>query len=324
MVLQCAGDDFGRAGRTAVDEDDHRLALGQIARFRVPAVVVLRIAAAGADDLARIQERVADIDRLVQQPAGVVAQVKDEARDVVDPARVRDRLVDLRLERRERLVVEGGHAQHNRVAFGAGLDRLQLDRVADDLDVERLGLAFAQQGDRDLGPDRAAHLVHRVVQRQAHQGFAVHMGDEVARLDARLRGGRVVDRRDDLDEPVFLPDLDPQAAKGAARLGLQVLVVGGGDKTRMRVERGQHPVDRGLDQGLVVHLFDILAADLFKDAAEQVELLVKRGVLRAAAIRRFLRDQGSGELRRDEKSGQRAAEPCNQIFLHSDVLTCSA
>jgi hypothetical protein len=33
-------------------------------------------------------------------------------------------------------------------------------------------------------PTGPAHHVHRLIQRQAQHGFAVHMGDEVARLDA--------------------------------------------------------------------------------------------------------------------------------------------
>jgi hypothetical protein len=48
----------------------------------------------------------------------------------------------------------------------------------------------------------------------------------------------------------------------------------------MRIERGQHAVDRRLDQVGFVDLLDILRADALEDVAEQVELLVDRGVAR--------------------------------------------
>ena len=51
------------------------------------------------------------------------------------------------------------------------------------------------------------------------------MGDEVVGLQAGLGGGRVVDRRDDLDDAVLHRDLDAEAAELAARLHLHVAVV---------------------------------------------------------------------------------------------------
>jgi len=46
----------------------------------------------------------------------------------------------------------------------------------------------------------------------------------------------------------------------------------------MRVERGEHAVDRTLDEDVVVDLFDIVAADALEHGHEVVELLVGRGV----------------------------------------------
>ena len=109
-------------------------------------------------------------------------------------------------------------------------------------------------------------------------------------------GGRAVHRRDDLDEAFFLRDLDAEAAELAAGLHLHVVEVVGGQVAGMRVERGEHAVDRGLDQLLGLDLLDILGADAFEDVAEQVELFVDRCDLLG-----LLRDQRAGDLRGQQR-----------------------
>ena len=49
----------------------------------VVALGLLGVAAAGRDDLAALEEGVGDRDRLVEQAAGIVAQVEDEALQLV-------------------------------------------------------------------------------------------------------------------------------------------------------------------------------------------------------------------------------------------------
>ena len=83
MILQRAGDDFRRRSRTAVDQDDDRLALGQVARAGVEALGLLGITAPGGNDLAPVQERVRDRNRLIEQAARIVAQIDDETFDLV-------------------------------------------------------------------------------------------------------------------------------------------------------------------------------------------------------------------------------------------------
>ncbi len=48
----------------------------------------------------------------------------------------------------------------------------------------------------------------------------------------------------------------------------------------MRIERGQHAVDRALDQRLVGDVVDIIRAHPFEHIAEQVELFIGLGVIR--------------------------------------------
>ena len=110
-------------------------------------------------------------------------------------------------------------------------------------------------------------------------GLAVDMGDEVAGLDPGLVRGGAVDRRDDLDEALFLRDLDPEPAEFAAGLHAHVGGIVRRKVARMRVERGEHAVDGRLDQVGLVHLLDILRADTLEDVAEKVELLVDAGGL---------------------------------------------
>jgi hypothetical protein len=84
VILQRTGDDFRGRSRTAVDQDDQRLALGQVARPGVEALGFLGIAATCRNDLAPIEERVRDRDRLIQEAPRIVAQIDDEAFDLVD------------------------------------------------------------------------------------------------------------------------------------------------------------------------------------------------------------------------------------------------
>ena len=83
MVLQGAGHDLRGRGGAAIDQDDDRLALGQVAALGVVALRLVRVAAARGDDLAAIEECVGDRDRLVEQAAGIVAQVEDVALQLV-------------------------------------------------------------------------------------------------------------------------------------------------------------------------------------------------------------------------------------------------
>ena len=68
----------------------------------------------------------------------------------------------------------------------------------------------------------------------------------------------------------------PEAAEFAAGLHLHVVEILRRQVAGMRVERGEHAVDRGLDQLLRFHLFDILGADALEDVAEQVKLFIDR------------------------------------------------
>ena len=131
-----------------------------------------------------------------------------------------------------------------------------------------------------LAVGRALHLVDGLLQRQALNGVAVDLGDEVARHDAGLGRRRVVDRRHHLDKPVFHRDLDAEPAEFAMRGLLHVVPALLIHVARMRIERGDHAVDGAFDQLGIVGLLDIAALDPLEHVAEQIELGIGVGARR--------------------------------------------
>ena len=132
----------------------------------------------------------------------------------------------------------------------------------------------------------AAHLVDRLLEGEPEHLLAVEMGHQVSRLDAGALRGRVVDRRDHLDEAVLHRDLDTEAAELATRLNLNFLVALGVVILRMRVERADHALDGGIDQLRRAYLLNVFAADFFEDFAKQIELVVSLPVLLGERERR--------------------------------------
>ncbi len=89
----------------------------------------------------------------------------------------------------------------------------------------------------------------------------VDLDDQVTGLDAGAKRGRVLDRRNDLDDAVFDADLDAQAAELALGRDLQFLVRIGVEKVRVRVQPVDHAVDGFLDELVIGHRLDVVALD---------------------------------------------------------------
>src|ERR1700723_2820793 len=89
--MQGACDDLGSRGRTAIDQDDERLALGQVAAAGGKALGFLGPASPGRNDLTARQKRARDRYGLIEQAAGIIAQVEHVAREVL----LRDLLGDI-------------------------------------------------------------------------------------------------------------------------------------------------------------------------------------------------------------------------------------
>ena len=199
-----------------------------------------------------------------------------------------------RAHRLARAIGEGVDVEHAHLPHHAPLDRVLGDDLARQRHVDRRILARPDQLQRHLGARLAAHFLDRVVQLAAIDRLAVDPGDVIARFDSRARRRRVLLRRDDLDQVAFLRDRQAQPPVIALGLDLQVLVVEPGLVGTVRIERGEHAVDRALDQHLVRHLVDIIRFDPVEDVHELIEF--------AVGLRVDLRHRAGAD--RDE--GQRA------------------
>ena len=186
-----------------------------------------------------------------------------------------------------------------------------------------LSCALAHDGQLDLGVDRAAHLLDRLVEGQALHLLAVELGDDVVRQDAGLGGGRVVDRRDDLDEAVFHRDLDAEAAELAARLHLHVAEALRVHVARMRIEPVEHAVDRLLDELGVIRLLHVVGAHALEHVAEQIELPVGVGRRRLGACAEERKGARLGGCERDGHTGRRAEENQGSLAYHPRTFSLS-
>src|SRR5271169_190685 len=146
----------------------------------VPALGVFLVTTAYRHDFTLVEEGIANADRLVEQAAGIVAQIEDIALQLV--------LADVLLEAVERgaqivgrLLVELGDLNVADIVFLVGLHALDLDDLARERQLQRLLALLADDGELDLGLYVASHLVDRLVEGQALDLLAIDLGDDVPR-----------------------------------------------------------------------------------------------------------------------------------------------
>src|SRR5262249_30233388 len=114
VVLQGAGDELRLARRTAVDQRDDWLAIGNIARGGGDPFDAVALAALDDGDVALVDERVGRGDRHFETAAGVVAQVEDQADELV--ARLCAQILDRSVEHCRRAILKGGQPNVANVA----------------------------------------------------------------------------------------------------------------------------------------------------------------------------------------------------------------
>src|SRR6266487_1876964 len=314
VILERTRHDFGGRGRAAIDQHNDRLVLDEVARARIEPLRFLGGAAARRHDLALLQERVGDRDRLIEQSARIVAQVDNEALELV--AGLGGEVGDRFLEALGGLLVELGDADKaDVVAFEARAHRAHLDARAGDGDLDRLVLALAHDLEFDLGVLRAAHLLDRLVEGEPLHRLVVEMRDDVVGHDAGLGRGGFVDRGHNLNQAILHGDLDAKVAELAPGLHLHVAEALGIHVARMRIEPGQHAVDRRFDELAVVGFFHVVGAHALEYVAGQAELAIGVGGGRLCA-RLIKHDARRGCDERHGYAGRRTEENQGSFAHH--------
>ncbi len=299
VILERSRDDL-RGRRRAVVHQDHdgevRVALG----FLVAELAgrALRPPARRDDLLPGLEEQRRDRDPLVQQAAGVPAQVEDQ-RPHPGPLQAVDRgrqLAGGLIAEGIQLDVADVPADHHGGAHRA--PRGSAARVSWKVMTSCTPGPLHPEG--HLGTDGAAQVPHGQVLVPRRGVLAVHLDDAVPGHDAGALGRRVRQRRDHHDGVVPVLDLDAEAAVVARRdlahprqaLAAQEYAVG-------IVQLVHHPRDGHRVQLALVDRVHVVVGDVRHHVVEQTRPLVHAVVATAA----LLHEPAAGQERHDGYCG---------------------
>ena len=189
---------------------------------------LLRVTPFGRNDqLALGQEPLADLRCLVEQPAGIVAQIQDQ--------RLHSLLVEffqgvfqfgagLFAKLTEPDVTNFILAQRE-LAFAVDiLDRVHLDFCAGQLDVPHPGGGRPQYGDGHVRARRPAQPLHRLGQAKFLRALSLDFDDPVPGEYPRIERGRVLHRGDHRQKIIPDADHNSDAAKQSLRVVFQLVV----------------------------------------------------------------------------------------------------
>ena len=234
---------------------------------------VLAAAALGGDDHASVQETIGDLHRLIQQSAGIVAQIEDQAGDLsacFRPQRV-ERLAQVCVRPvLERLDLHIRQLAIEELSFHGD----QPDHVAHERKRARFRPSGALRLHRHLGARRAHQRAHRLRLAPAVHGASIDLDQPIARLEPGARGGSVVDRRHHHHVVAARGELQADAAVFALGLLLEGGVRARVHEARVRIQGVDHAVDGSVDQLRLVHRFDVVILDQREHVTEYIELPV--------------------------------------------------
>ena len=273
VILQSACDNFRGRGRPTIDHDDNRLAIGQITGASGIALALIGIAPAGGDNLTALQKSIRHRNRLIQQTAGIVAQIDHIAFELAVGHFGAD-LLDGLFQIFKCLLAELGDPDIADIFFNARAHGTDPDGVAHQGDLDRIIIAFAHQFQPHGCIDRPAHFIDRLIERQTLHLLVIDLHDEITRQQTGTGGGRVVNRRHHLQDAVFHRDLDAETAEFTAGLDLHIPIAFGIHEAGMRIKGGQHAIDGRLDQLAIIRFLDVIGPNLFKNIAEQIQLAI--------------------------------------------------
>ena len=206
----------------------------------------------GNDGLPFLQELVGYRDAFVEQAAWVLAQIEDQAMNVV-LAQLLQAVFQLLASIFSELLDEdvGDAGLQPDGVFNAAAR----DFVADDREVDGLIAAFARNHDGDLRAARTFQQVGDLGGGQVVGGLVVHLHDDVARPDARAVGGGAGERRDHHGLAVERPHLHAHAEVVALLVLTQELIIARIEEIGVRVEGAECARDGALIDGFIgIHL----------------------------------------------------------------------
>ncbi len=226
-----------------------------------------------------------ELDRLVEEAAGIVAQVNDEPLE----ARL------FHLANRALQFIGGFLAElaEFHIADLVLVERVfalavdvpdtgDLDDVPGELDFLLLLIGGAEDGDGDIGAGLAAQAADGVVEVELLGGLAVDLDNAVAGSEAGLAGGRELHGLRDGEDHALAGTVgadaqdDAHAAERTLGVLAHVVVFAGLHELAVRVQRADHALERGVDELLVGDLsaIDVVLPDGFQHAGEQLNVLV--------------------------------------------------
>ncbi len=300
-------------------------------------------AALDGNDGAFGEEGVADAHGLVQEAAGIAAQIKHDALDAACGLAFAASLGEGVLEFVRGLLGEAGEADPVVALFQAlALDADERDGVAHDAHGHRLLLLGVQDGQLDRGALGAADAGDDLLEGKLLGGLAVDGENDVAGLHAGLEGGRVLDGRHHRHLAVLHGNFDADAEELARGGLLHLLVLLRVHERGVGVEPLEHALDGAVDQILLAHVLDIGMLDDVEhlaEAAQRLELAERRrdgllvarlklgavlGAFRGALFGRGRLDgagaKAAAAARREHESADDSAEKCtHERPLHHET-----
>ena len=196
-----------------------------------------------------LQEQLGDADRLVEEPARIVAQIDHDSAQLV--AHLAHRLAQRALEARRGVRVEAGEPDGGDIAVARIADRRRYDESAGEDDLARCLVLGGEEGHVHRAADRPAQAVDHVVEGEIADGLAVDLHEEVVGRHAGFRRRPLLQDRDNANVAAVLLDGEADPAEA---LALGALVAG---RRRRRVagegiEALERPAEHGVVDGLDV------------------------------------------------------------------------
>src|SRR5438034_470301 len=208
----------------------------------------LRPAAMRYDCLTLPEEPVGHGHALVQETAGIVAQIEHQALDII-LAETFQVLLDLRTSG----LVEGldVHVSDARFYPDGVLYALPGDLVANYVEGKRLVIALARDDDLDLGAAWSFQEIGDFRGRQVLGGLVVHRHDDVTGPDSGLVRRRPGERRNHDSAVIPFRDRHADSVIVALLVFPQELEIARIEEVRVRIERAEHARDSALVQRLI-------------------------------------------------------------------------